>query len=107
MELVQQSIAYIDRKYGIGTYAKLTEEPDSHNVPRDMRLSIWYTRKQGARLARRFEDTTVYAMDGTGEHYVGIPNEGWVDLLGFVMTDVEIVEDDHFEGMEHMGVIVK
>ncbi len=103
-KMVQESIAYIDEKYSIGTYAEIT---DKETDPRELDLSLWYTRKQKARLVKFANDPTVYAIDFTESHYVGIPAPFWIDLLGFSVLDVEIVEQDYFDDIKYKGTIRK
>ena len=51
--------------------------------------------------------TTVYAVDGSGENYVGIPEPSWIAFLGFEVTDIKFVNDEFFVGKQHRGVIRK
>lgn len=102
--MVQKSIAYIDEKYGIGTFAEAT---DPETDPREMNLSIWYTRKQKATLVKKENDPTIFALNGTSEHFVGLPEPFWIELLGFTMVDVKIVEPDFFNGKKYEGNIMK
>lgn len=102
---VQDNIAWIDRRYGIGTYAEIT---DPETDPREKDLSIWYTRAQGGRLVKKDGDPTVYAVDGSNQHYVGIPTpHPWFDLLELEPHTATIVEDSFFEGMVNAGTIRK
>lgn len=102
---VQKSIAYIDEKYGIGTYDEAT---DPETDPREKNLSVWYTRKQHAQLVKKVDDPTIFAVDGTEKYYVGIPAPFWIELLGFSMKrDVKLVADDYFDDKENMGNIKK
>lgn len=103
-KLVQASIAYIDRKYSIGTYAKITN-PETD--PREKNLSLWYTKIQGAKLVSVENDATVYAIDGTEKWKVGIPSPEWLDLLGFTWDDVQIIAQEKLDLYEHCGVIKK
>lgn len=103
--LVNESIAYIDLKHGVGTYDEVTD-PDTD--PREMNKSVWYTRIQGAKLVRVGESETVFAVDGTEKHYVGLPDAFWLKHLGFLAAvDIEMVERDYFNGKIDEGVIVK
>lgn len=103
--LVQESITYIDSKHGLGTYAKLT---DPETDPREKNLSIWYTRKQGAIIVKKVDEPTVCAVMHDRRHYVGLPKPWWINHLGFnVETDLRVVDDAFFGGMENMGVIQK
>lgn len=102
---VQKSIAYIDEKYGIGTYDAAT---DPETDPREKDLSIWYTRRQHAQLVKKVNDPTIFAVDGTEQYYVGIPAPFWIELLGFSMKrDVKMVADDYLDDKKNMGNIRK
>lgn len=103
-KLVEQSIAYIDRKYGIGTFAKIT---DPETDPRDMSNSVWYTRKQDAMLVRIEDEPTVYAITGDKTHYVGLTSPSWFTILDFQPRDVVIIDRSFLDGMNYMGAIQK
>lgn len=103
-KLVQKSIHYIDKKYGIGTYATLT---DPVTDPREKDLSLWYTRASEAIIVKKSDELTVFAVDGTRKWYVGIPSPDWLDLLEFSFADVKTVGDDFFKGMTYQGTIRK
>lgn len=102
--LVQLSIKFIDKKYKIGTYAELTN-PETD--PREKNLSLWYTKDYGAKVVKKDSDPTVYAIDGTGKWYVGIPSPEWLNLLDFSFDDVKTVEDSYFDGISYEGTIKK
>jgi len=103
-ELVQKSILHIDKKYGIGTYAARTQ---SETDPREMNLSLWYTKRQEAIPVRIADEHTVYAIDGTREHYVGLPEPFWLELLGFSPEDVQKVDAEFLSTLKNEGVIQK
>lgn len=102
--LVQKSIIYIDKKYGIGTYAEII---DPETDPREKDLSIWYTRDMKAILVKVEGDPTIFAYSESVRGYVGLPQPFWLELLDFTPSDVKTVLQEFLDEKTNYGVIRK
>lgn len=102
-QLVQKSIFYIDKKYGIGQFARNTR-PETD--PRQKDLYLWYQKEMKAILVRLQDEYTVYAVSEDGM-YVGLPVPEWISELGFTPSDVKSVDKEFLEGKSYQGTITK
>jgi hypothetical protein len=77
-------------------------------VTEDLDYYSHYTYDSGATLVRIKTGLTVYAIDNTGESYVGIPSQDWIPFLGFIAClHIDVVEEGYLNGKTDEGIIRK